>query len=130
MKKIFAVLLLMLAMGFASAQNYTIYSFLVFNGAGRTPVLISEKTLPAGDWKGFDFKSNYLRDAEGKELKFNNFLPALGYIQQLGWTVPDIEQQLKENQARVLEGRSVFLLTKEVSESEWNEWIETGKLKK
>ena len=98
--------------------------------AGETPLIITETSNPGNALTGFDFKSNFLRDEEGKEMKFNNFLPLLGYIQSIGWTVPDMENQIRQNMSTIVKGRSVFLLSKEVTEQEWKEWIENGKKKK
>lgn len=128
-KLIFAVLMAIVACT-VNGQTHKIYAFAVCDGTGDTPTIITEKSVAGGDWKGFDFKSNMLRDEQGNEIKFNNFLPMLAYLETIGWTIPNLENQIKENQSTVLRGRSVFLLSKEVSEKEWLEWIERGKFVK
>lgn len=112
-----------------SAETHKIYAVIVTDGK-TTPVLIQETTDSGGTWSGFNFKGNYLRDSDGKELRFNNFLPALAYMEKLGWTVPDKEEQIYRNIAQTIIGRASFLLCKEVSEEEWLQWIERGKYKK
>lgn len=130
MKKVILLIIVMISFISMKAQNHSIYAFLVID-AGFTPILITESSeTPSNAMKGFDFKKNYLRDSEGNEIKFNNFLPLLGYIQTIGWSVPDIEKQLKDNQASTIKGRAVFLLKREVSEQEWLEWIKNGLKKK
>lgn len=130
MKKFILFALMLVAFGFANAQTHKIYALLVVDGSNDMPVIITETTTAGGTWSGFDFKSNYLRDENGDVVKFNNFLPLLGYVESIGWTVPEIEGQIKENQASAINGRSVFLLSKEVDESQWLQWIERGKFVK
>ncbi len=108
------------------AEDHRIYAVVVFNGSSQTPVLIQETTDAGSSWSGFNFKENYLRDENGKELKFNNFLPALGYLEKIGWIIPDIQDQIIRNMPNTINGRSTFLLYKDVSEDEWLQWIENG----
>lgn len=113
-----------------ATNSHRIYAVLVCHGGNFTPILIEETTDPGNAWSGFKAKENFLRDENGKELKFNNILPALGYVESIGWSIPDKELQLYRNLAETLNGRSAFLLYKEVSEPEWLNWIEKGKVKK
>lgn len=132
MKKILSTLIFALILGYGNliAETYRIYAVLVFSGSSTTPVLIQETTDAGNSWNGFNFKENYLRDEEGKEIKFNNFLPGLAYIESIGWTIPQKEEQILKNIANTVAGRSSFLLYKDVTEEEWLQWIENGKVKK
>lgn len=111
------------------AQTRKIYAVLVTNGK-NTPLLIQETTNEGGGLKGFDSKESYLRDSEGNDLKFNNFLTALAYMEKIGWTIPQKEEQILKNISATITGFASFLICKEVSEEEWLQWIERGKLKK
>lgn len=129
MKKFLLPIFLFLSL-LANAEEHRIYSIVVMDSDNTPPVIIKETTTSGSSWSGFDFKSNYLRDEEGNEIKFNNFLPLLGYLQSIGWTIPDIEDQIIKNEPTTVSGRSVFLVYKDVSEREWLDWIENGKKKK
>lgn len=131
MKKLIITFIVAVILGCSNmfAENHRIYAVLVCQGK-TTPVLIQETTDSGNAWNGFDFKSNYLRDENGNEVKFNNFLPTLGYVESLGWTIPDKEEQIYKNMANTIAGRSSFLLYKDIPEEEWLQWIENGKIKK
>lgn len=129
MKKFILTLLSIIILGCtaALAESHRIYGVIVFEGKGN-PVFIQE-TSTTGTM-GMNLKDNYLRDAEGKELKFNNLLPLVGYMQSIGWTVPDTEEQLYRNMANTINGRSTILVYKEVPEDEWLQWIDRGTIHK
>ena len=132
MKKVLFVVFILIISAVANmkAEDHRIYAVLVFDGCRDAPVLIQETTDAGSSWSGFNFKENYLRDENGKEIKFNNFLTALGYMEKIGWNVPDMQGQIISNMANTVSGRSAFLLYKNVSEAEWLEWIEKGIRKK
>ena len=91
--------------------------------------VIKETTYPNNSWSGFDLKGNLLLDENGEEVRFNNFLPLIAYMQNRGWTFPDLEDQMRVMSEHVI-GRSMFLMYHEATEAEWLEWIERGKSKK
>lgn len=132
MKKILLTLIaaIMIGCGSLAAETHRIYAVLFFTGRGGTSVLIQETTDSGSTWSGFNFKKNYLRDEAGNEVKFNNFLPLIGYIESIGWTIPDKEDQIRENMKNVVSGDAPFLVYKDVSEEEWLRWIENGRSKK
>ena len=105
-----------------------IYAFLVYSSNSYAAV-IKETTTPNNSWSGFDWKGNALLDENGEEVRFNNFLPLIAYMQNRGWTFPDLEAQMRAKSEHVF-GRSMFLMYHEATEAEWLEWIERGKSKK
>lgn len=129
MKRIILSLLIIIACALANAENHKIYAIFVVH-PGEPVIMIKETTTTGGALSGFNYKENYLRDEEGNEIVFNNFLPMLGYLEQIGWTIPDVVNQIHTNQSSTVNGRSVFLVYKEVNEKEWLEWINNGRKKK
>lgn len=128
-KRQLLLLIAAICMTFAStAETHRIYNVVVMH-PGDTPIIISETSTGGNSLSGFNFKENYLRDADGKEIKFNNFLPMIGYFQEQGWIFPDLEQQILNNQSNAVAGRTAFLIYKEVDETEWHQWIERGRKK-
>lgn len=111
------------------AENHRIYAVFVCDPK-MAPVLIQNTTNSGNALSGFNFKENFLRDEDGKELKFNNFLPAVGYMESKGWIFPDKDDQMREAMKNIVNGNTSFLMYKEVSEAEWLDWIEQGKKKK
>lgn len=118
MKKLFLAAILFMAMGMANAETYKIYASLIFRGTMEVPTML----LSAGA------EGETIKDKDGNELEFNTVLPLLGYMQSIGWTVPDIEKQIM-NSMNPNKEIHCFLLSKEVSEKEWLDWIESGKKK-
>ena len=92
--------------------------------------VIKETTTPNNSWSGFDWKGNALLDENGEEVRFNNFLPLIAYMQNRGWTFPDLEGQMRAMSQQVVNGHTMFLMYHEATEAEWLEWIERGKFKK
>lgn len=76
-----------------------------------------------------DWQDNALLDENGEKVRFNNFLPLIAYMQNRGWTFPDLEDQMRAMSEKVV-GTSMFLMYHEATEAEWLEWIERGKSKK
>ena len=129
MKKFFLLFLLAISSLNVNAEEpRRIYAFLVHNSYYHTAV-IKETTTPNNSWSGFDWKDNLLLDENGEEVRFNNFLPLIAYMQNRGWTFPDLEAQMRAKSEHVF-GRSMFLMYHEATEAEWLEWIERGKFKK
>ena len=129
MKKFFLLSLLAIcSLNVNAEEPRRIYAFLVHNSNYHTAV-IKETTYPNNSWSGFDLKGNLLLDENGEEVRFNNFLPLIAYMQNRGWTFPDLEAQMRAMSEHVV-GRSMFLMYHEATEAEWLEWIERGKSKK
>lgn len=129
MKKFFLLSLLAIcSLNVNAEEPRRIYAFLVHNSNYHTAV-IKETTYPNNSWSGFDLKGNLLLDENGEEVRFNNFLPLIAYMQNRGWTFPDLEDQMRAMSEHVV-GRSMFLMYHEATEAEWLEWIERGKSKK
>ena len=129
MKKFFLLFLLAISSLNVNAEEpRRIYAFLVYSSNSYAAV-IKETTTPNNSWSGFDLKGNLLLDENGEEVRFNNFLPLIAYMQNRGWTFPDLEAQMRAKSEHVL-GRSMFLMYHEATEAEWLEWIERGKSKK
>ena len=129
MKKFFLLTLLAIcSLNVNAEEPRRIYAFLVHNSNSHTAV-IKETTYPNNSWSGFDLKGNLLLDENGEEVRFNNFLPLIAYMQNRGWTFPDLEAQMRAMSEHVV-GRSMFLMYHEATEAEWLEWIERGKFKK
>ena len=129
MKKFFLLTLLAIcSLNVNAEEPRRIYAFLVHNSNYHTAV-IKETTYPNNSWSGFDWKGNALLDENGEEVRFNNFLPLIAYMQNRGWTFPDLEAQMRAKSEHVF-GRSMFLMYHEATEAEWLEWIERGKSKK
>ena len=129
MKKFFLLSLLAIcSLNVNAEEPRRIYAFLVHNSNYHTAV-IKETTYPNNSWSGFDLKGNLLLDENGEEVRFNNFLPFIAYMQNRGWTFPDLEDQMRAMSEHVV-GRSMFLMYHEATEAEWLEWIERGKSKK
>lgn len=133
-KKLILTLFATIILGCGSllAENHRIYAVIVYDGRGGVALIQETTTVTAAGnlWSSFNYKENCLRDEDGKELKFNNFLPVLGYVESIGWTIPDKEEQIYKNIANTISGRLTFLLFKEVTEEEWLQWIEKGMAKK
>ena len=129
MKKFFLLTLLAISSLNVNAEEpRRIYAFLVYRSTSFAS-FIKETTTPNNSWSGFDWKGNALLDENGEEVRFNNFLPLIAYMQNRGWTFPDLEAQMRAKSEHVL-GRSMFLMYHEATEAEWLEWIERGKFKK
>ena len=129
MKKFFLLFLLAISSLNVNAEEpRRIYGFLVHDSDYHTAV-IKETTTSNNTWFGFDWKGNALLDENGEEVRFNNFLPLIAYMQNRGWTFPDLEAQMRAKSEHVF-GRSMFLMYHEATEAEWLEWIERGKSKK
>ena len=129
MKKFFLLTLLAIcSLNVNAEEPRRIYAFLVHTSSNHTAV-IKETTYPNNSWSGFDLKGNLLLDENGEEVRFNNFLPLIAYMQNRGWTFPDLEDQMRVMSEHVI-GRSMFLMYHEATEAEWLEWIERGKSKK
>lgn len=130
MKKFFLLSLLAIcSLNVNAEEPRRIYAFLVHNSNYHTAV-IKETTISNNhNWSGFDWKDNLLLDENGEEVRFNNFLPLIAYMQNRGWTFPDLEDQMRAMSEKVV-GTSMFLMYHEATEAEWLEWIERGKSKK
>ena len=130
MKKFFLLSLLAIcSLNVNAEEPRRIYAFLVHNSNYHTAV-IKETTYPNNSWSGFDLKGNLLLDENGEEVRFNNFLPLIAYMQNRGWTFPDLEGQMRAMSEKVVSGTTMFLMYHEATEAEWLEWIERGKSKK
>ena len=130
MKKFFLLFLLAISSLNVNAEEpRRIYAFLVHNSYYHTAVIKETTTSNNHSWSGFDWKDNLLLDENGEEVRFNNFLPLIAYMQNRGWTFPDLEAQMRAKSEHVF-GRSMFLMYHEATEAEWLEWIERGKSKK
>ena len=130
MKKFFLLFLLAIcSLNVNAEEPRRIYAFLVHNSNYHTAV-IKETTYPNNSWSGFDLKGNLLLDENGEEVRFNNFLPLIAYMQNRGWTFPDLEGQMRAMSEKVVSGTTMFLMYHEATEAEWLEWIERGKSKK
>ena len=130
MKKFFLLSLLAIcSLNVNAEEPRRIYAFLVHNSNYHTAV-IKETTYPNNSWSGFDLKGNLLLDENGEEVRFNNFLPLIAYMQNRGWTFPDLEDQMRAMSEKVVGGTTMFLMYHEATEAEWLEWIERGKSKK
>ena len=129
MKKFFLLFLLAISSLNVNAEEpRRIYAFLVHSSKSYA-VVIKETTNQGNGLSGFDWEGNALLDENGEEVRFNNFLPLIAYMQNRGWTFPDLEAQMRAKSEHVL-GRSMFLMYHEATEAEWLEWIERGKSKK
>ena len=130
MKKFFLLFLLAISSLNVNAEEpRRIYAFLVHNSYYHTAV-IKETTTSNNTWFGFDWKGNALLDENGEKVRFNNFLPLIAYMQNRGWTFPDLEGQMRAMSEKVVGGTTMFLMYHEATEAEWLEWIERGKSKK
>ena len=130
MKKFFLLFLLAIgSLNVNAEEPRRIYAFLVHNSYYHTAVIKETTTSNNHSWSGFDWKDNLLLDENGEEVRFNNFLPLIAYMQNRGWTFPDLEAQMRAKSEHVF-GRSMFLMYHEATEAEWLEWIERGKSKK
>ena len=130
MKKFFLLSLLAIcSLNVNAEEPRRIYAFLVHNSNYHTAVIKETTTSNNHNWSGFDWKDNLLLDENGEEVRFNNFLPLIAYMQNRGWTFPDLEDQMRAMSEKVV-GTSMFLMYHEATEAEWLEWIERGKFKK
>ena len=130
MKKFFLLFLLAISSLNVNAEEpRRIYAFLVHDSDYHTAV-IKETTTSNNTWFGFDWKGNALLDENGEKVRFNNFLPLIAYMQNRGWTFPDLEGQMRAMSEKVVGGTTMFLMYHEATEAEWLEWIERGKSKK
>ncbi len=130
MKKFFLLFLLAISSLNVNAEEpRRIYAFLVHDSDYHTAV-IKETTTSNNTWFGFDWKGNALLDENGEKVRFNNFLPLIAYMQNRGWTFPDLEGQMRAMSEKVVGGTTMFLMYHEATEAEWLEWIERGKFKK
>lgn len=130
MKKFFLLFLLAISSLNVNAEEpRRIYAFLVHDSNYHTAV-IKETTTSNNTWFGFDWKGNALLDENGEKVRFNNFLPLIAYMQNRGWTFPDLEGQMRAMSEKVVGGTTMFLMYHEATEAEWLEWIERGKSKK
>ena len=129
MKKFFLLFLLAIcSLNVNAEEPRRIYAFLVYSSNSYAAV-IKETTTPSYSGSGFDWKGYALLDENGEEVRFNNFLPLIAYMQNRGWTFPALEAQMRAKSEHVL-GRRMFLMYHEATEAEWLEWIERGKSKK
>ena len=130
MKKFFLLFLLAISSLNVNAEEpRRIYAFLVHSSKSFAVVIKETTTSNNHNWSGFDWKDNLLLDENGEEVRFNNFLPLIAYMQNRGWTFPDLEGQMRAMSEKVV-GTSMFLMYHEATEAEWLEWIERGKFKK
>ena len=130
MKKFFLLFLLAIcSLNVNAEEPRRIYAFLVYSSNSYAAV-IKETTTPNNSWSGFDWQDNALLDENGEEVRFNNFLPLIAYMQNRGWTFPDLEGQMRAMSEKVVSGTTMFLMYHEATEAEWLEWIERGKFKK
>lgn len=130
MKKFFLLFLLAIcSLNVNAEEPRRIYAFLVHDSNYHTAV-IKETTTSNNTWFGFDWKGNALLDENGEKVRFNNFLPLIAYMQNRGWTFPDLEGQMRAMSEKVVGGTTMFLMYHEATEAEWLEWIERGKSKK
>ena len=130
MKKFFLLFLLAISSLNVNAEEpRPIYAFLVHDSNSYT-VVLKETTCQGTGWPGFDWKGNALLDENGERVRFNNFLPLIAYMQNRGWTFPDVEGQMRAMSQQVVHGITMFLMYHEATEAEWLEWIERGKFKK
>ena len=131
MKKFFLLFLLAISSLNVNAEEpRRIYAFLVHNSYYHTAVIKETTTSNNHNWSGFDWKDNLLLDENGEEVRFNNFLPLIAYMQNRGWTFPDVEGQMRAMSQQAVHGITMFLMYHEATEAEWLEWIERGKFKK
>ena len=131
MKKFFLLFLLAISSLNVNAEEpRRIYAFLVHDSDYHTAVIKETTTSNNHNWSGFDWKDNLLLDENGEEVRFNNFLPLIAYMQNRGWTFPDLEGQMRAMSEKVVGGTTMFLMYHEATEAEWLEWIERGKFKK
>ena len=130
MKKFFLLTLLAIcSLNVNAEEPRRIYAFLVHD-SNSYAVVIKETTCQGNGWSGFDWKGNALLDENGERVRFNNFLPLIAYMQNRGWTFPDVEGQMRAMSQQVVHGITMFLMYHEATEAEWLEWIERGKFKK
>lgn len=129
MKKLCILFAMLVSAALSYAENHRIYAIFVCDPK-MAPVVIRNTSDSGSALSGFNFKENFLRDENGKELKFNNFLPAIAYMEKDGWVFPDLEDQIRKNMQNIVSGNTSFLMYKEASEAEWLNWIEEGKKKK
>lgn len=130
MKKFFLLFLLAIcSLNVNAEESRRIYAFLVHDSNYHTAV-IKETTTSNNTWFGFDWKGNALLDENGEKVRFNNFLPLIAYMQNRGWTFPDLEGQMRAMSEKVVGDTTMFLMYHEATEAEWLEWIERGKSKK
>lgn len=129
MKKFLTIIFLIVSMAYAYAENHTIYSVVIIYPTSGEVIMVDEYSKVHGNSGFFESKENCLRDSDGKEIKFNNVLPLIGYLQTQGYTIPDLLNQLESNARTIGKSASYLVVTKEVSEEEWHEWIENGKRK-
>lgn len=130
MKKFFLLTLLAISSLNVNAEEpRRIYAFLVHSSKSYA-VVIKETTNQGSGLSGFDWEGNALLDENGEKVRFNNFLPLIAYMQNRGWTFPDLEGQMRAMSQQVVNGHTMFLMYHEATEAEWLEWIERGKSKK
>ena len=131
MKKFFLLSLLAIcSLNVNAEEPRRIYAFLVHNSYYHTAVIKETTTSKNKSLSGFDWQDNALLDENGEEVRFNNFLPLIAYMQNRGWTFPDLEGQMRAMSEKVVSGTTMFLMYHEATEAEWLEWIERGKSKK
>lgn len=131
MKKFFLLFLLAIcSLNVNAEEPRRIYAFLVHNSYYHAVVIKETTTSKNKSLSGIvDWQDNALLDENGEKVRFNNFLPLIAYMQNRGWTFPDLEAQMRAKSEHVL-GRSMFLMYHEATEAEWLEWIERGKSQK
>ena len=131
MKKFFLLFLLAISSLNVNAEEpRRIYAFLVHNSYYHAAVIKETTTSKNKSLSGIvDCQDNALLDENGEKVRFNNFLPLIAYMQNRGWTFPDLEGQMRAMSEKVV-GTSMFLMYHEATEAEWLEWIERGKSKK
>lgn len=127
MKRFLAIIFLIAGIAYAYAEKHSIYSVVIIYPTSGDVIMVNEHSKVHGNSGFFNYKENCLRDSNGKELKFNNVLPLIGYLQAHGWTIPDLMNQLESNAKTIGKSASYLVVTKEVSDEEWYQWIENGK---
>ena len=132
MKKFFLLTLLAIcSLNVNAEEPRRIYAFLVHNSYYHAVVIKETTTSKNKSLSGIvDWQDNALLDENGEKVRFNNFLPLIAYMQNRGWTFPDLEGQMRAMSQQVVNGHTMFLMYHEATEAEWLEWIERGKFKK
>ena len=132
MKKFFLLFLLAISSLNVNAEEpRRIYAFLVHNSYYHAAVIKETTTSKNKSLSGIvDWQDNALLDENGEKVRFNNFLPLIAYMQNRGWTFPDVEDQMRAMSQQAVHGITMFLMYHEATEAEWLEWIERGKSKK
>ncbi|MGM9694764.1 MAG: hypothetical protein ACI3YC_07130 [Alloprevotella sp.] len=133
MKKFFLLTLLAICSLNVNAENHRIYAILAYTFSFDGEATIMDESIHTSVMRGDNvtWRKQGLKDENGELLKFNNFLPLIGYMQTKGWVFPDLENQLLSARSKILDTQIfTFLMYREATEAEWLEWIERGKRKK